>query len=378
MNRCTFAILMWCATVASAAPVGAFTRLSDVGQVSRAADASFDAASGTYSIGASGDNMWAERDAFGFLWKQVSGDLTFAARVEIQGKSAQGHRKAGVMFRQSLDADSAYVDAVVHGDGLTSLQFRSERGGPTREVQCMAHAPSAIRLEKRGDYIELSPANEAGIFEDSGCRIKIILRGSFYAGLVVCAHDNEAFESAKFKHVALGKPPKRTDSPMYAIELMPVGSLDRKVIYHYNQPLESASFTATGDALCFRQEGQLQRLALDGSSEPQQIEAQNAQACELGHSEMMPESSVPSEAGSGGRVWLPRRSPDGSTIAYLLGGRRAQDGRPAAGDYQLRSIPFDGGESRELARLYGGPGALGPAPWSADGKQLVFVSREPD
>jgi hypothetical protein len=31
-----------------------------------------------------------------------------------------------------------------------------------------------------------------------------------------------------------------------------------------------------------------------------------------------------------------------------------------------------------LARFFGGPGALGPAPWSGDGKQLVFVSREPD
>jgi hypothetical protein len=41
-------------------------------------------------------------------------------------------------------------------------------------------------------------------------------------------------------------------------------------------------------------------------------------------------------------------------------------------------LPFAGGEPRELARFYGGPGALGPAPWSTDGKQLIFVSREPE
>ena len=34
------------------------------------------------------------------------------------------------MIRQSLEADSPYVDAVVHGDGLTSLQYRKVQGRP--------------------------------------------------------------------------------------------------------------------------------------------------------------------------------------------------------------------------------------------------------
>jgi hypothetical protein len=370
-------LLSGLATAASAGALGDFTTLSDVGAVSRAAQVTFDAASGTYSLGASGDNMWAERDAFGFLWKQAHADVAFTARVEIQGISAQGHRKAGVMFRQSLDADSAYVDAVVHGDGLTSLQFRSERGGPTREIQCAARAPSMLRLEKRGDYLRLSLANPEGVFEDAGCAIKLVLHGSFYAGLVVCAHDNTAFETVKFKHVMFGPPLKRSGAPMYAIELMPIGSLDRKVIYHYNQPLEAASFTASGDAICFRQEGQLQRLLLT-ATEPQLVAEDHVADCETVHSGMIDSARVPDDMGPRGHVWLLRVSPDRKFIAYLQGGSRGEHGKPALGDYLLRAAPIDGGDSRELARLYGGPGSLGPAPWSADGKQLVFVSREPD
>jgi Tol biopolymer transport system component len=161
--------------------------------------------------------------------------------------------------------------------------------------------------------------------------------------------------------------------------LIPLESLDRKVYYHYNVPLESPSFTASGDALCFRQEGQLMRLPLATGSEPQPVEAANAASCEVAHSGMMAESKTPKDAGKGGgHAWLPRVSPDGQSIAYLFGSERAQDGKPTVGDYQLRSIPIVGGTPRELARLYGGPGSLGPAPWSADGKQLVFVSREPD
>jgi TolB protein len=366
-------------TAAAAEPLGLFTQLSDVGTVSRASAASFDKASSTYTFGASGDNMWAARDAFGFVWKQSRGDIALAARIEIQGTSTEGHRKAGLMFRQSLDPDSVYADAVVHGDGLTSLQYRSERGGPTREVQCTTHAPSMLRLEKRSDYVQLSLGNEDGIFEDSGCVIRIALHGAFYAGLVVCAHDNNAFETASFKHVVMGKPSERSKSPMYAIELLPLGSLDRKVIYHYNLPLESASFASSGDAICFRQEGQLERLALQGGAQPEPIDAENAAKCEVAHSGLLDESKAPNDAGQGGgKAWLVRVSPDGKTLAYLFGSVRADGRKPGAGDYLLRSIPIAGGEPRELARLFGGPGSLGVAPWSADGKLLVFVSREPD
>ena len=75
-------------------PVGMFTDVKDVGVVSRATEASYESTTGTYTIGASGDNIWAGRDAFGFAWKPMSGDAAFAARIEIQGTSAQEHRKA--------------------------------------------------------------------------------------------------------------------------------------------------------------------------------------------------------------------------------------------------------------------------------------------
>src|SRR6185503_7912004 len=108
---------------------------------------------------------------------QARGNLAIAARVELQGKSAQPHRKAGIMFRQSLDADAVYADVVVHGNGLTSLQFRSIKGGPTHEVQCAQETPSAVRLEQRGEYVPVSLQAVRGAFERSGCAIRVPLRG---------------------------------------------------------------------------------------------------------------------------------------------------------------------------------------------------------
>ena len=54
------------------------------------------------------------------------------------------------MVRQSLEPDSAYADAAVHGDGLTSLQYREPRGpAPTRSRRTCPR-PRGLRIEKAG------------------------------------------------------------------------------------------------------------------------------------------------------------------------------------------------------------------------------------
>jgi TolB protein len=384
---------------AQAAPVGSFTDASDVGAVGRAAEASYEPETGTYTMGASGDNIWGERDAFGFVWKGTTGDAAISARIELQAEDGHAHRKAGLMLRQSMAPDSAYVDVVVHGDGLTSLQFRSEAGGATREVQCARQAPSAVRLEKRGDYVSLLLADINGKFEPSGCTIKVPLRGGYYAGLIVCAHDNTAFTTAKFRHVSLGLLPKRNEIRTSAIELISLDSLSRKIVYRSTSRLDSPSFTAAGNAICFREDGRLQYFSLTANTEPRLVGAENVDECQLA-SPVTTSPWLVSHDIKGGRAqvfrrgtggpkpmqltkdrlsnWMPRLSPDGSSIALISGTEPPDDGKPATGDYLLRRMTSEGGDLSELAHFFGGPGALGPAPWSLDGKQLVFVSREAD
>ena len=365
---------------ASGAPIGAFTQAGDVGIVSRTVDAHFDSASGAYVIGAGGENIWGSHDAFGYVWKETRGDLTLAARVELQGPSSTGmglqeHRKAGVMFRQSLAPDAVYADVVLHGDGLTSLQYRAVAGGETREIQCALKAPAAVRLEKRGEYIQVSLQNGLGTFEASGCFVRVALRGIFYAGLVVCAHDPGAYETAQFKHVGLGVPAARPDLPTYAIEMVSPGSPSRRVLFHWNSKLEAPSFTAGGDAICFRSDGRLQRLEL-GHDEPADVTTENATACAVAPIGIPAEDKLEGFSKSG-PAWLPRLSPDRSRVASIFFKGRGRMGRPDPGDYLLRAGALDGGATEELASFYGEPGTLGTAPWSPDGKQLVFVSREP-
>src|SRR5215471_8051562 len=150
------------AALAAAPTMGIFSESSDVGQVGRHGAVKLDDAKGAYLVSGSGADMWHDRDAFHFVWKKWSSDLALAADIAWVGQSAQPHRKACLVIRQTLDADSPYVDVAVHGDGLTSLQYRETKGGPTREIQSNVSAPARVAIEKRGAYVSMlvAPAGQ--------------------------------------------------------------------------------------------------------------------------------------------------------------------------------------------------------------------------
>src|SRR5215469_13468379 len=126
--------------------LGLFENHADVGTVLHAGAIDYDAAKKTYTISGSGENMWLAADAFQFVWKKMSGDVTLAADINFLTKTGNEHKKAVVMLRQSLDADSVYADVALHASGLTSLQFRDEKRALTREIQANQSAPKRLRI----------------------------------------------------------------------------------------------------------------------------------------------------------------------------------------------------------------------------------------
>jgi hypothetical protein len=117
---------------AQAAAVGLFDGHQDIGTVLTPGKADYDGSKRTYTLSASGDNMWAAADAFQFVWKKVTGDVRLTADISFVGQGGDPHCKAVLMFRQTLDADSPYADVAAHGVGLTSL------AGTRRKGRCYA------------------------------------------------------------------------------------------------------------------------------------------------------------------------------------------------------------------------------------------------
>lgn len=122
--------------------------------------------------------MWFASDAFHFVWTKASGDISLTADVSFIGNGGNKHRKSVLMIRHSLDPDSNYADVALHGDSLTSLQFRDEKGAMTHEIPSNISAPSCLRIEKRGEYFSMSLAPKGGKIEIAGGSMRIPIRAA--------------------------------------------------------------------------------------------------------------------------------------------------------------------------------------------------------
>ncbi len=210
----TLALLITIATsTARAADLGVFTDQCDVGKPSTLGPgaATFDPAKKTYTVTGGGENMWASADHFHFVYKKLTGDVTLTATIEFTATAPatgkpDNHRKACLMIRQSLDSDSVYADAALHGDGLTSLQFRDAKGAVTKEARANVTAPKRLRIEKRGNTVTLSVASGSEDLHPANASTKIEITGDFYVGLAVSSHNTARLETAVFSDVELTQP----------------------------------------------------------------------------------------------------------------------------------------------------------------------------
>ena len=130
----------------SVTPVGQFDGQSDVGKVKRPGSATYDPKKQSYTIEGSGTNIWFDRDEFHFVWKRMKGDFILQTSGTLLGKGVDPHRKLGWMVRSSLDSNSAHINAVVHGDGLTSLQFRRTKAAMTEELKSTLTSADVVQL----------------------------------------------------------------------------------------------------------------------------------------------------------------------------------------------------------------------------------------
>src|SRR6185503_3864361 len=97
MNSKALTLLGWLTSVPvalNAAELGVFSDQTDVGNVRKPGSAQYDSARGSYLIAGGGENMWFTNDAFHYMWKLMSGDLTLAANIRWLGTNGNPHRKA--------------------------------------------------------------------------------------------------------------------------------------------------------------------------------------------------------------------------------------------------------------------------------------------
>lgn len=176
--------------------LGEFESHADVGKTPEAGSATFDNATSSYRVTGGGANMWFKEDAFQFVYKRVTGDVSFSADIAFEGKGTEAHRKAALVIRQSLDPDAAYADIAVHGDGLTALQYRPSAGVDTSEFRLAMKAAKRIGIERHGHEITVWASD--GIDKATNGPVVVSMSGPVFVGLAVCSHNVNVLETAIF------------------------------------------------------------------------------------------------------------------------------------------------------------------------------------
>src|SRR5919199_1459879 len=370
-------------------PLGAFSDQTDVGKVLHPGSASYDAAKDEYTVAGSGTNMWLGEDEFHFVWRRMKGDFILTARAGFIGRGVEAHRKTGWQVRSTLDTDSPHASAVVHGDGLASLQFRRTKGANTEEVKSSVNAPGVIQLERRGDKYLMSVARFGDPFTTEEVS-DLTLGDEVYVGLFVCSHNKDVVERATFGGVRITVPAAATLVPYRDyigsnLELLDVASGRRKVIYRVTDSLQAPNWTRDGKALVYNRNGRLYRFDLatgvpapvntDFATNNNNDHVLSFDGRMLGisnHSKEENNQSViytlPLQGGRPRRVtakspsYLHGWSPDGRFLVFT--GQRN-------GEFEIYRIPAGGGEGTRLTDAQG----LDDGPeYAPDGRYIYFNS----
>ena len=247
-------------------PADTFDGQGDIGKVTHPGSVVYDAAKDEYTVAGSGTNMWSGEDEFHFMWKRMKGDFILTARAEFVGRGVDPHRKIGWQVRSSLDSNSAHASAVVHGDGLASLQFRKAKGADTEEVKSSVKAPDVLQLERRGDKYLMSVARFGEPFvteEVAG----LALGDDVYVGLFVCSHNKDVVERAVFRDVRVTVPAAANFVPYRDyigsnLEILDLDSGRRRIVYTSPDSLQAPNWTPDGKALIYNSNGRLYRFDL--------------------------------------------------------------------------------------------------------------------
>ncbi len=248
-------------SASSQVDLGVFDNHTDIGNCTHKGFAAYHPADQTYTIGGAGANMWFGEDEFHFLWTTLQGDFILRAEARFLGAGVDPHRKLGWMVRNNLDSNAPHVNASVHGDGLTSLQYRRTVGGDTEEVISEDSAPTVIQLERRGDTFIMSTARFGEEFTTVQLE-SMSLDNEIYVGLYVCSHNPGIMETAVFRNVRVVLPVDPGFQPYRdyigsRLEVMEVASGHRRVLYESAHSIQAPNWTVDGEKLIYNSKGHL-------------------------------------------------------------------------------------------------------------------------
>ncbi|HMG10697.1 MAG TPA: hypothetical protein VK609_19430, partial [Mucilaginibacter sp.] len=335
--------------------------------------------------------IWFDHDEFHYVYKKIKGDFILYTRAEFVGwNGVEQHRKVGWMVRKSLEGNSAQINAVEHGDGLTSLQFRRTAGATTEEIKSKITHANIIQLERKGNTYTMRMAKYGEPFVTEEVA-DLDLGDEVYVGLFVGSHNPDVAETGVFRDVRITVPyagvaDQRTQMTLGSnLELMEVATGNREIIYTVPYSIQAPNWLPDNKSLIFNDNkgmlytfdlatrkstllntGNVQHnnndhvLSFDGK-----MIGLSSNVKELGGSIVYTvpvTGGTPKQITPKGPSYLHGWSPDGKSLVFC--GDRG-------GEFDVYKVPVNGGKEVRLTTTKG----LDDGPeYTPDGKYIYFNS----
>jgi WD40 repeat protein len=377
--------------LAQGTPIGIFDGQLDIGVNTKPGSGAYLPQTQQYVISGAGYNIWFDHDEFHYVYKKIKGDFILYARAEFVGwNGVEDHRKVGWMVRKSLDGNSAQINAVEHGDGLTSLQFRRTAGATTEEIKSKITHANIIQLERKGNTYTMRMAKYGEPFVTEQVA-DLDLGDEVYIGLFVGSHNADVAETGVFRDVRITVPypgiaDQRTQMTLGSnLELMEVATGNRQIIYTVPYSIQAPNWLPDNKSLIFNDSKGLLYTFNLATKTPVLLNTGNVKNNNNDHvlsfdGKMIGLSSNVKELGGSiiytvpvtggtpkqitpqGPSYLHGWSPDGKSLVFC--GERG-------GEFDVYKVPAAGGKEVQLTTSKG----LDDGPeYTPDGKYIYFNS----
>ncbi|WP_339265702.1 PQQ-dependent sugar dehydrogenase [Paenibacillus sp. FSL K6-1330] len=183
----------------AAAAVPSPWKQQNIGSPSVKGNASYDPTADQFSVSGAGKDIWGKSDQFNYVYQPWTGDGAIIALVSSQTNSHE-FAKAGIMIRETLNADSKHVDLLLTPSNGFTFQYRAETGGTSQSEKIASTSPAWIKLERKGNVIKGYVSNNGLNWGDLG-NVTLNMNASLYVGLAVSSHNESKLSTAIFDKV---------------------------------------------------------------------------------------------------------------------------------------------------------------------------------
>jgi glycosidase len=185
---------------------------ADIGAVGAAGSANH--SSGTFTVTASGADVFDFADEFRFVYQPFAGNVTVTARVGSL-TNTNAWAKAGVMIRETLNANSSHAAMLLTPSNGFNFQYRNGAGaGSTAAGSASGGIPNYVRITRAGNTLTGFSSTNGTSWTQIGS-VTISMASSVYVGFFATSHNDGTLTTATFTNVAVtgGSSPTLSVSP---------------------------------------------------------------------------------------------------------------------------------------------------------------------